>query len=375
MEYFGMSTKICMGMDSLKELESIDAGQVFIICDPFMNHSGKINLITDILKKREIAYKVFDKIVPDPGIELVAQAVGELMDTTDTVIALGGGSAIDAAKVVRKIFEVSKNKKVQFIAIPTTSGTGSELTSFAVVSDEETQTKIPLVDDSLLPDLAILDCEFTMSVPASVTADTGLDVLTHALEALASTKANDFTDAYAIRAIMLVFQYLKRVVDNGNDREARMHMHNASAMAGIAFNQTSLGICHSLAHALGGRFHIPHGRSNAMLLPHVMEYNTYLDLDNKETIKRYAELARALGFGTYNDIMSVKALVRQVTKLIKSVNIPAYLDDMVDIKEYKNAIEDMAKNALADKCTITNPKQPSLKDLEKIYKNLVKQKI
>lgn len=375
MEYFKMPTRICMGMDSLQDLDRIRARQVFIICDPFMESSGKVNLITDRLKAKGITYRVFAKVLPDPSIELVAQIVADLEETTDTIIALGGGSAIDAAKVVKKIFEMTKGQKIPFIAIPTTSGTGSELTSFAVVSDRETKTKIPLVEDSLLPDLAILDYGFTMSVPPHVTADTGIDVLTHALEALASTKANDFTDAYAMRAIMLVFKYLKRTVVNGQDEEARMHMHHASAMAGVAFNVASLGICHSLAHALGGRFHIPHGRSNALILPHVMEYNTYLDRNNQETLRRYAEVAKILGFGSYDDVASVKALVRQVSKLIKEVNIPAYLDDMVDGKAYMSAIEDMAKAALADKCTLTNPKPPTLRDLEKIYKHLLKKKV
>lgn len=375
MEYFEMPTRICMGMGSLSELEKIEASYVFVICDPFMKSSGKVKMITDILDKRGVFYKVFSEIVPDPSIELVAKITKEIMEETDTIIALGGGSAIDAAKVVKKIFETSKGRKVPFIAIPTTSGTGSELTSFAVVSDTETKTKLPLVDKTLLPDMAILDCGFTMSVPPSITADTGLDVLTHALEAIASTAANDFTDAYAFRAVSLIFRYLDKVVKDGGDEEARMHIHNASAMAGIAFNEASLGICHSLAHALGGRFHIPHGRSNAMLLPHVMEYNTYLDADNKTTVKRYAEVARILGFGSYDDLLSVKALIRQVSKLIKSVNIPNYLDEMVDVEEYKQSIESMAKTALLDKCTLTNPRKPSMRDLEKIYRSLIKKKI
>ncbi len=375
MEYFRMPTKICMGEGSLKELENLNSKYVFIICDPFMKSSKKVELITNILDSKGIPYGIFDKVIPDPTIEIVAKAISMISDDTDTIIALGGGSAIDTAKVVRKMYETAGGKKVDFIAIPTTSGTGSELTSFAVVSDSETKSKIPLIDYTLLPNLAILDCDFTMSVPPSITADTGLDVLTHALEAIASNKANDFTDAYAFKAVDLVFTYLKKTVIDGEDKQARMHMHNASSMAGVAFNEASLGICHSLAHALGGHFHIPHGRANAILLPHVVEYNTYLGTKSEETIKRYAKLSRILGFGNYDDISSVKALVRQIRILIRSVNIPEYIDDMLDLNNYIAAIEKMSEQALNDKCTLTNPKKPSLTELEKIYKNLIRQRI
>lgn len=369
MEYFRMPTKLCMGEGSLKELEKIEAKKVFIICDPFMKSSGKVNLVSGILGMREIPYQIFDKVIPDPTLEVVSLAVKMVDEDTDTIIALGGGSAIDTAKVVRKIFEAAIEKKVQFIAIPTTSGTGSELTSFAVVSDKETKSKIPLIDFSLLPDIAILDCVFTASVPVSITADTGIDVLTHALEAVASSKATDFTDANAYMAVELVFQYLKRAVEHGDDLCAREHMHNASALAGIAFNEASLGICHSMAHALGGFFHIPHGRANAILLPHVMEFNT-IQSQNKETIQRYARLSRRMGFGNYDDISSVKSLIRQVQNLIKSVGIDSYINGMVDGEEYSKAMEKMAKLAVDDRCTVTNPVEVQVKDLEAIYAKL-----
>lgn len=369
MEYFRMPTKLCMGEGSLKELEKIEAKKVFIICDPFMKSSGKVNLVSGILGMREIPYQIFDKVIPDPTLEVVSLAVKMVDEDTDTIIALGGGSAIDTAKVVRKIFEAAIEKKVQFIAIPTTSGTGSELTSFAVVSDKETKSKIPLIDFSLLPDIAILDCVFTASVPASITADTGIDVLTHALEAVASNKATDFTDANAYMAVELVFQYLKRAVEHGDDLCAREHMHNASALAGIAFNEASLGICHSMAHALGGFFHIPHGRANAILLPHVMEFNT-IQSQSKETIQRYARLSRRMGFGNYDDISSVKSLIRQVQNLIKSVGIDSYINGMVDGEEYSKAMEKMAKLAVDDRCTVTNPVEVQVKDLEAIYAKL-----
>ncbi len=371
MEYFRMPTKICMGEGSIKELEHIEAKQVFIICDPFMKSSNKVGVITDILDSSGTAYRIFADVVPDPSVQLVSQAVTQIGEDTDVIIALGGGSAIDTAKVVRKVFETASGIRTKFIAIPTTSGTGSEMTSFAVVSDTETKSKLPLVDCSLLPDLAILECDFTMSVPPSITADTGIDVLTHALEAIVSLRANDFTDAYAIQAVNLVFKYLQKTVKNGEDKQARIHMHNASAMAGIAFNEASLGICHSLAHALGGHFHIPHGRSNAMLLPHVMEYNLY----DKGALGKYAELARMLGFGSYDDASSAKALIRRVRNLIKNVKIPVFLDGIIDIDTYRDSVDAMAQAALLDKCTITNPRQPSLRDLIKLYKALIKQRI
>lgn len=372
MNYFRMPTKICMGEGSIEELVNLEAKKVFILCDPFINSSGKIKVLINILDKKGISYKIFDKIIPDPTIDIVSKGLIEIENDTDVIIAIGGGSAIDTAKVVRKTYEIKNSKTTKFVAIPTTSGTGSELTSFAVVTDIEKGTKFPLVDYSMLPDLAILDSSLTISVPKSITADTGMDVLTHALEALASKNANDFTDAYASKAVDLVFKYLKRAVDNGEDKEAREHLHNASAMAGIAFNEASLGICHSLAHALGAKFHIPHGRSNAMLLPHVLEYNAYLYTINMEVLEKYAELSRSLGFGMYDNLASVKSLIRQIQTLLKNINIPMYLDDILDIEEYRCSIQEMANKALVDKCTITNPKKPTLNDLEKIYEKLIR---
>ena len=374
MKEFSMRTKIYMGESSIEAIKEIPMNRVFIICDPFMVQSKKIELVTDILEEKNIPFEVFSEVVPDPTIDVVTGAVYKITDfDADTVIALGGGSAIDTAKSVCKVNNKMGLTKVSLIAIPTTSGTGSEVTSFSVISDPETKSKFPIVDEDMIPDIAVLDSTLTMSVPAKITADTGMDVLTHAFEALVSTNANDFSDAYAHMAIKLVFKYLETAVKHGDDEQARTHMHNASCMAGIAFNSASLGICHSMAHVLGGYFHIPHGRSNAMLLPHVIEYNARHERNVENTaLSKYADAGRMLGFGTVSDITTVKSLVRHVKMLMKRIGISPYVNEMVEMDKYSEAVEDMARRALVDKCTLTNPKEPSVEDIKEIYGMLVK---
>ncbi|WP_312370534.1 1-propanol dehydrogenase PduQ [Lachnoclostridium sp.] len=375
MEQFVMNTKIYMGSSCLDKMKDLPAKKAYIICDPFMAQSGKVNLITDILMEMGSSFEVFSEVVPDPTIQVVSKAIGGMKCFgPDTVIALGGGSAIDTAKAASNIYSQMGNEKLFLIAIPTTSGTGSEVTNFSVISDPQAQAKYPLRSDSMVPDAAFLDPRFTVSVPPHITADTGMDVLTHALEAYVSTNSGDFTDACAEKAVRLVWNYLARTVEEGGDMEARTHMHNASCLAGVAFNGASLGLCHSMAHALGARFHIPHGRSNAILLPHVISYNAGLeDAGEQDACARYVAIANMLGIAAGTDKATVHNLLRHIKNMMSKIKIPQQITDLkIDKDEFEQAIREMAEKALADNCTLTNPRVPKIEEIEAIYKKLCK---
>ena len=376
MDMFAVKTKIYMGEHSLAQMKELPMKKAYIVCDPFMKQSGMIDQITDILAEIHVQYEIFAEVIPDPTIEVVSRAVSRMLKfVPDTVIAFGGGSAIDTAKAVNYMYgHMQSHGKVCLLAIPTTSGTGSEVTSFSVISDPQTGAKYPLVSGHMLPDAAFLDPGFTLSVPPHITADTGIDVLTHALEAYVSTKAQDFTDACAEKAIRLAWRYLEVTVKDGANLDARMHMHNASCLAGIAFNEASLGICHSLAHALGGRFHIPHGRSNAMLLPYVISYNAGLDTSSETSVlRRYGEIAEMLGIWGSSEKSSVHLLIQKIKNLIRQSGIPQYVTDLgIEHEAFAAAVPEMAKLAMDDRCTKTNPVIPDPAALEAIYMQLAK---
>ncbi|MBM7835296.1 1-propanol dehydrogenase PduQ [Clostridium sardiniense] len=364
MKNFGIKTNIYFGEGSLEYLQNIKGKKVFVVTDPFMVKSGTINKITDNLIGRE--YEIFSDIVPDPPIELVVSGIEKIGKfNPDTIVALGGGSAIDAAKAIMDFSKKIVNiKEIEFIAIPTTSGTGSEVTSFAVITDKEKGIKYPLVSDELLPNSAILDPELVKSAPDFITADTGMDVLTHAIEAYVSKNATDFSDALAEKAVSLVFKYLIRAYKNGNDIEAREKMHNASCLAGLAFNAASLGINHSIAHVLGGKFHIPHGRTNAILLPHVIEYNAnisgYTSTNYSITANKYSNLAKIVGLSNSNIRGNVKSLVNEIKKMQKNMNMPTTLSECgIKSDEVLKVKNEIAKIAIKDACTITNPRTPN----------------
>lgn len=375
MENFSMKTKIYMGESSIDILKSINLGKTFIVCDPFMEKSGMVNKIENILEEKNTLFSTFSKIVPNPTIGIVTIGVEAMKSfKPNTVIAFGGGSAIDSAKAMCKIYKkLNGIDDLGLIAIPTTSGTGSEVTEFSVITDEEKEVKYALVDDDMLPKVAILDSQFTMSVPPSVTADTGMDVLTHAIESYVSTKSEDFSKALSEKAIKLVREYIVEVVKNGSNKDAREHMHNASCMAGIAFNTTSLGICHSMAHALGGKFNLSHGRINAMLLPYIIIYNGELESTTEsETLSRYVEIANIFGVKSGTKKSTVYGLVRTIRNMMKKIGIPMSIGDTnIDLDEYRDAINEMAINAMNDNCTGTNPRRPSVEDIEKIYLKLL----
>ncbi|MDT2599584.1 iron-containing alcohol dehydrogenase [Enterococcus hulanensis] len=368
---FKMATKIYSGSKVIACLKDCHYQRVLIICDPFMVISGMEKKVTAILSEAEIPYQLFSEIIPDPTIEVVTKGVAYAASfQPDAIIALGGGSALDTAKAVRQIYQqVDNDTRVQLICIPTTSGTGSEVTSFAVISDPSVNGKYALVDDEMIPDIAILDPDFTLSVPSNVTADTGIDVLTHTLEAYVSTDATDFTDACAEKAMRIIWQDLEKVVVNGENLELREKIHNASCLAGMAFSEASLGICHSLAHALGGRFHIPHGQANAILLPHVIGFNAGIESE-KDTpaLKKYAEAARLLGVQSMTNRATVNLMIAGIQKMTRKFGVPKLITEL-DIEEaaFVAAIPEMAEAALKDKCTLTNPRKVTTKDLEDIY--------
>ena len=325
MDAFSVRTKIMIGggMDALAQR----LHRVFLVTDKFMAESGKTNYVTDRLLRNGGEFKIFSDVQADPDIATVTRGVEQILEfQPDAVVAFGGGSAIDAAKAI--VFFAARERDMRdckFIAIPTTSGTGSEVSRFAVITDQEKGVKYPLVEDSLLPDIAILDAELTTSVPPTVTADTGIDVFTHAVEAFVSTEASDFSDAAAEKAIKLVKRHLLPAYQNPEDRKARQGMHNASCLAGIAFSNSGLGLNHGMAHALGARFHIPHGRANGILLPYVMSFNAGCAEQLTSTAKRYARISRLLELESSSVRQSALNLIRTARRYIEKLNMPSTL--------------------------------------------------
>lgn len=402
MQWFKIPEKIYFEADSTQYLEKMPGiHKAFIVTDPSMVKLGYVNKILYYLRKREeyVHCEIFSEVEPDPSLNTIMRGK-EAMDAfqPDVIIALGGGSAMDAAKgmwlfyeypdsdfqsMAVKFMDIRKRsykfpklgKKAKMVCIPTTSGTGSEVTSFAVISDKEINMKYPLADYELTPDIAIIDPEFVYTVPAGITADTGMDVLTHALEAFVSVMASDYTDALAMKAIQLVFEYLPKSYKG--DKLAREKMHNASCMAGMAFANAFLGINHSLAHKLGAEFHIPHGGANAVLLPFVVEYNAqkptkFMSFPKYETFiadEKYAEVARTLGLPAKTTEEGVKSLIKAIRDLMKELNEPMTLKDCgVDEKAYLAAVPDLADKAFGDQCTTANPRLPLVSELEELYR-------
>lgn len=375
METFKITTQIKFGQGALEYLKCLNGQKVFIVTDPFMVKSGMILQVTDRLE--EGSYEVFSDVVPDPPMELVTKGVEAVLAfKPNAMIALGGGSSIDAAKAIMDFSKkIGHLNDMTFIAIPTTSGTGSEVTSFAVITDKEKGVKYPLVSDSLLPDVAILEPELVKSVPPAIVADTGMDVLTHAVEAYVSTAATDFSDALAQKAVELVFLYLKRSYEHSDDLEAKEKMHNASCLAGLAFNLASLGINHAIAHNIGGKLHIPHGRTNALLLPYVIEYNANIDGFNPSeytvAAKKYARLAKLIGLQGAHTRALVKNFVSEILKLQKEMNMPVTLRDCKVTKEQINELkQEIAKGALEDACILTNPRTATTGDVLEILHHI-----
>lgn len=380
MKSFEIKTKIFFGDQALDHLKELPYKRVLVITDPFVVQSGMIEMITGPITEAGIEYDIFKEVVPDPPIEKISEGVKKMLEyRPEAIVAVGGGSAIDSSKAIREFtLKIENYAEVALIAIPTTSGTGSEVTSFAVVSDRAAERKYPLVAKSLTPEETILDAELVRSVPPAITADTGMDVFTHALEACVSTERNEFATALAEKAIEICGVFLLRAYLDGNDTHARQKMHVASCLAGLAFNSTSLGLNHGMAHQLGAMFHIPHGRANAMLLPHIIEFNSDINKHSKSrseylpAVKKYATVAQILGLSSYNKIMTVRSLVNWVQFMLKEMDIPLSISQMGTIteEEYMSKIDEMAEAALQDGCTATNPREATKEDVVRIYKEL-----
>ncbi|MBO5261995.1 MAG: iron-containing alcohol dehydrogenase [Clostridia bacterium] len=378
-----LKTTIHFEENALSRLASLEYKSVFIITDPFMVSSGLIKTVTKHLDSAQIKYKIYSDVVPDPSTDKVVSGVAALVrEMSPCLIAVGGGSAIDLAKCVRLFaHNLHADYAPHFIAIPTTSGTGSEVTSFAVITDTKRNIKHALIDDFLLPNEAILDVEMVKSVPASIAADTGMDVLAHALEAYVSTESDYFSDMYAEKATSLCKHYLVRSYryPQTQEKKARDKMHVASCLAGIAFNTASLGICHSIAHQLGAQFHIPHGRANAIVLPDAIAFNSGIaentfSLDNPAPcVSKYANMSRRIGLIGYDDVACVKSLAYFIRSMQIEMGMPISVHDAaptVSFTEYESRLDAMAEAALLDRCTKTNPRTPTKADIIKILKKI-----
>ncbi|WP_429950213.1 bifunctional acetaldehyde-CoA/alcohol dehydrogenase [Enterococcus sp. AZ101] len=400
MQWFKLPPKIFFEKNSLQYLQKMEnVERVMIVCDPGMVQFGYADTVRKELQKRknDVQIEVFSAVEPNPSTNTVYAGTKVMVDfEPDTIIALGGGSAMDAAKgmwmfyehpdteffgakqkfldIRKRTYKIEKAVKTQFVCIPTTSGTGSEVTPFAVITHSDTHVKYPLADYALTPDVAIIDPQFVMSVPASVTADTGMDVLTHAIESYVSVMASDYTRGLSLQAIKLVFEHLENSVKRP-DAESREKMHNASTMAGMAFANAFLGICHSVAHKIGGEYGIPHGRTNAILLPHIIRYNAkdpskhamFPKYDYFRADTDYADIAKFLGLKGKNTAELVDALATAVYDLGVSVGIDMNLKAQGVTQEILDStVDHMAELAYEDQCTTANPKEPLISELKQI---------
>ena len=402
MQWFKIPDKIYFEAGSIQYLEKMpEITRAFIVTDPGMVKLGYVDKILYHLRKRAdyVHSEIFSDVESDPSFETVNRGVKMMNEfKPDVIIALGGGSAIDAAKgmwlfyehpdadpegMKLKFMDIRKRTykfpklgiKAKMVAIPTTSGTGSEVTSFAVISDKEINKKYPLADYELTPDVAIIDPDLVMSLPQSITADTGMDVLTHAIEAYVSNMASDYTDGLSEKAIELVFKNLREAYNNGTNKYAREKMHNASTIAGMAFTNAFLGINHSLAHKLGAEFHLPHGRLNAILLPYVIKYNAskptkFVSFPKYEYFiadRKYAEISRKMGFDANTVEEGVKSLIKEIQKLNSDLNIPASFKEAgISEEEFLAKVDMLADRAFEDQCTTANPRLPLVTELKEI---------
>jgi acetaldehyde dehydrogenase/alcohol dehydrogenase len=401
MQWFKIPQKIYFEPGSLQYLCKMNGKKAFIVTDAYMVKLGFVEKVQYQLDKIPMEYEIFSEVEPDPSVETVAKGCAAMNHfQPDIIIALGGGSAIDAAKGMWLFYEnpdtefetlrlkfadIRKRafkfphlgKKATFVAIPTTSGTGSEVTAFAVITDKKKNIKYPLADYELTPDIAIIDPDLVMTVPPGGTADTGLDVLTHGIEAYVSVMASDYTDALAEKAIKLVFEYLPKAYHHGQDKVAREKMHNASCMAGMAFTNAFLGLNHSMAHILGGKFHIPHGRANAILLPYVIAYNAkkptkfaaFPQYEYPIANRRYAEIARFLGLPAATTEEGVQSLIKAIQDLMTELKVPHTLrENGVDPRQFEQELRSMADIAFNDQCTGANPRMPLVAEIEAVYR-------
>jgi acetaldehyde dehydrogenase/alcohol dehydrogenase len=402
MQWFKIPPKIYFEAGSVKYLAKMQGiNKAFIVTDESMVKLGYVDKVIYQLEKREnpVHFKIFSDVEPDPSFDTIDRGVSVMQEfAPDTIIALGGGSAIDAAKgmwlfyehpdvdkegLKLKFLDIRKRTykypklglKARFVAIPTTSGTGSEVTSFAVITDKNNNVKYPFADYELTPDVAIIDPNFVLTLPKVLTADTGMDVLTHAIEAYVSNMASDFTDGLCVKAGELIKDYLIRAYENGDDKEAREKVHNASCIAGMAFTNAFLGINHSLAHKLGGEFHIAHGRCNAILLPYVIRYNatsptkfvSFPKYEHYIADIKYSEFAKKIGLEVNSTEDGIDALINMINYMLDKLEIPkSFKEYGIDEEEYMSKLDNLANRAFEDQCTTANPRLPLVNELKKI---------
>ena len=390
---------------ALDELRTVrKAKKAFIVTDTFLYRNGYTKPITDKLDEMGIAHTTFFNVQPDPTLGNAQEGVMQMREfQPDTIIALGGGSAMDAAKIMWVLYEHPEadfmdmamrfidirkrvytfpkmGEKAYFIAVPTSAGTGSEVTPFAVITDETTGVKYPLADYELLPNMAIIDTDFHMSAPKGLTAASGIDAVTHAVEAYAAMLATDYTDGLALQALKNIFQYLPRAYENGQtDVKAREKMANAATMAGMAFANAFLGVCHSMAHKLGAFHHLPHGVANALMIEEVIRFNaaeapakmgTFSQYDHPHTLARYAEIADYLNLGGNNDVEKMENLIKAINELKAKVGIKNTIQEYgIDETDFLARLDDMVEQAFDDQCTGANPRYPLMSEIKQMYLN------
>lgn len=368
---FRVPKDIIFGENALEHLSTLEGKRATIVTGgSSMKRFGFLDKAKAELEKAGMEVSIVDGVEPNPSIETVIRGGKEMADFgPEWIIALGGGSALDAAKVMWVYYEYPETKfedlinfkfpklrsKAKFIAVPSTSGTASEITAFSVITDTANHIKYPLVSNEMMPDVALLDPEIPSKMPAHITANTGMDVMAHSIEAYVSTAASDYTDPLAYKAIRLVLENLPTAYNTADDLKAREGMHNASALAGMAFTNASLGLIHSLAHKIGGEFGITHGLANAILMPYIVEYN-------RKATDKVDELEKEL---------KIENLPNALRDLNKQLNIPLTLQEVTEVEiteeKFKEVLERMSKNAFEDPCTLTNPRESSPEDVRKIY--------
>lgn len=388
---------------ALEELKNVmNKKRVFIVTDTFLYENGYTKVVTDKLDEMQIAHETFFNVAPDPDLASAKEGA-KLINAfkPDCIIAVGGGSAMDAAKIMwvmyehpeldfmdmamrfmdirKRIYTFPKmGEKAYFIAVPTSAGTGSEVTPFAVITDDETGIKYPIADYELLPKMAIVDANMMMNAPKGLTSATGIDAATHALEAYASMMATEYTDGLAKEALKNIFEYLPRAYENGaNDPEAREKMANAATMAGMAFANAFLGLCHSMAHKLGAYHHIPHGIANALLLDEIIRFNakevptkmgTFPQYDHPHTLRRYAEIAESLNLGGNNDEEKLEKLIRKIDELKEKIGIKKTIKEYgIEEEKFLATLDEMSEMAFDDQCTGSNPRYPLISEIKEMY--------
>ena len=391
-----------VALDELKSV--IGKKKAFIVTDSFLYNNGYTKPITDKLDEMAIMHTTFFNVAPDPTLACAKEGAKAMEEfKPDCIIALGGGSAMDAAKIMwvmyehpsvdfmdlamrfmdirKRVYTFPKmGEKAYFIAIPTSAGTGSEVTPFAVITDETSGVKYPLADYELLPNMAIVDADMMMNAPKGLTAASGIDAVTHALEAYASMLATDYTDGLALRSLKMVFDYLPRAYEDGmNDPIAREKMGNAATMAGMAFANAFLGVCHSMAHKLGAFFHLPHGIANALMINEVLKFNassapvkmgTFSQYDHPHTLERYAEVADYLNLGGKTNEEKLNNLIKAIEELKVKVGIKKNIKDYgIEEADFISRLDDMVEQAFDDQCTGANPRYPLMKEIKQMYLN------